>query len=103
VIPGGSEVVGPGVAGYAWGVPHAVVVPDAPSVIDLCQAADDLSGAIRAAQAEAAEAYLEARRLVYDRIPVGPVDPSDLDADQSEALRRLESAEQMVRVLRGGA
>ena len=67
------------------------------SVLDLTE--DSLA----AASAAADRAYAEARRLVYDRLPIGPVDATRLDDAQQIALGRLAAAEQRLHELRSAA
>ncbi len=58
---------------------------------------------IVAADVMAALAYQEARRVVFDRAPTGPVDESRLSRQQLLALRWLGDAERYVDDLRHGS
>ena len=53
-----------------------------------------------AATDAAAEAYSDARRLVYDHTPNGPVDEASLSDEQLAALHRLQRAEHHLGELR---
>jgi hypothetical protein len=64
------------------------------SVLDLTD------NSLEAAHAAVARAYADARRLVYDRLPSGPVDATQLDEEQQRALSRLAAVERRLEELR---
>jgi hypothetical protein len=71
---------------------------------DLTELALDLTDdSMAAATAAADRAYADARRLVYDRLPVGPVDATRLDDEQRAALSRLAATERRLDELRNAA
>ena len=75
-------------------------VEDRPAHID--QPYGDDEPQLSAARAEADEAYTAARHLVYDQLPVGPVNSESLSHDQVQALARLDAAEERLKELRRG-
>jgi hypothetical protein len=66
---------------------------DGPSATELQRQVSD-------ARLEVEAAYKAARQLVYDRLPIGPIDRLALTEVQRAAIARLEAAEQRLRQAR---